>query len=378
MIYLDSAATSWPKPAPVAEAVAKALAGCGNPGRGGHPLSLAAGRAVLDAREAAAALLGAADPASIAFTRNCTEAVNLALHGVLRPGDRVVATPVEHNAVMRPLRLLERQGVHLTLLPAAPDGTVDLAAAREAVAGARLVVACHGSNVLGTLQPVAELGELARAAGALFLVDAAQTAGAVPLSLDGLPVDLMAFPGHKALLGPQGTGGLYIRPGLELPPLLAGGTGSLSEQEEMPEFAPDRYEAGTPNVPGLAGLAASAAYLASVGVATVRRHEEALTAQFLDGVKGLPGVRVLGPESAARRAGLVSLAVDDVDPDLMAQVLEEQYGICTRAGLHCAPAAHRHAGTWPVGAVRFSFGWHTTASEVETAAAAVRELINSL
>jgi cysteine desulfurase / selenocysteine lyase len=377
VIYLDSAATSWPKPAQVIDAVARALADCGNPGRGGHPLSLAAGRAVLDAREEVAALLGAADPASIAFTRNCTEAVNLALHGVLRPGDRVVVSPVEHNAVMRPLRLLERQGVQLTMLPAAPDGTVDLDGARAALAGARLLVVAHASNVLGTVQPIAELGELARAAGALFLVDAAQTAGAAPLHLDSLPVDLLAFPGHKALLGPQGTGGLYMRPGLALAPLLAGGTGSLSEQEEMPEFAPDRYEAGTPNVPGLAGLAAAASLLRTLSVSAVRWHEEVLVARFINGVAGLPGVRVLGPLEARRRVGLVSLAVDGVDPDLLAQVLEERYGICTRAGLHCAPAAHRHVGTWPVGAVRFSFGFHTTVAEVDTAVAALQELMAS-
>jgi cysteine desulfurase family protein len=378
MIYLDSAATSWPKPRLVISAAARAMAECGNPGRGGHPLSLAAGRAVLDAREAVAALLGAGDPASIAFTRNGTEAINLVIHGVLRPGDRVVVSPLEHNAVMRPLRLLEREGVQVTVLPAAPDGTVDLSAARTALVRARLMIVCHGSNVLGTLQPIAALGEMARQAGVLFLVDAAQTAGAVPLHLDSLPVDFVAFPGHKALLGPQGTGGLYIRPGRVLPPLLAGGTGSLSELEEMPEFAPDRYEAGTPNVPGLAGLAAAASFLSAVGVAAVREQEEELTAQFCEGVSGLPRVRVLGPVEPARRAGLVSLAVDGVDPDLLAQVLEERYGICTRAGLHCAPAAHRHAGTYPVGAVRFSFGYHTTTAEVDAAVDALRELINAL
>jgi cysteine desulfurase family protein len=378
MKYLDNAATSWPKLQAVTEAVVRALQECGNPGRGGHPLSLAAGRTVLDAREAVAALLGVRDPASLAFTRNCTEAVNLALHGVLRPGDRVVVSPLEHNAVMRPLRALERQGVEITVLPAAPDGTIDLTVAGEAMAGARLLVVCHGSNVLGTLQPLAELGELARAAGALFLVDAAQSAGAVPLSLSDLPVDLVAFPGHKALLGPQGTGALYIRPGLDLPPLVAGGTGSLSEQEEMPEFAPDRYEAGTPNVPGLAGLAAAAAYLDEVGVAKVRQHEMGLTARFLDGLAGLPGVRVLGPAEVSRRAGLVSLVVEGVDPDLLAQVMEERYGVMTRAGLHCAPAAHRHAGTWPTGAIRFSFGWHTLQSDVAAAVAGLRELIKSV
>lgn len=378
MIYLDNAATSWPKPPSVADAVVRALSECGNPGRGGHPLALAAGRTVLDARESVAALLGAPDPADIAFTRNTTEAINLALHGLLHPGDRVAVTPLEHNAVMRPLRELERRGIEITILPAAADGTVDLSAAPDAIQGARLLVAAHASNVLGTLQPLAELGEFARSAGVLFLVDGAQTAGSLPIDLGDLPVDLFAFPGHKGLLGPQGTGGLYIRSGLKLPPLLAGGTGSLSEREEMPEFAPDRYEAGTPNVPGLAGLGAAVDFLRDTRLDRVRAHEENLVALFLNGLDSLPQVRLLGPRDPGRRAGLVSLTVDGVDPDLLAQVLDERYGICTRAGLHCAPAAHRLAGTWPVGAVRFGFSFDNTADEVDATLSALRELITRL
>ncbi len=377
MIYLDHAATSWPKPLAVHSAVARAMLDCGNPGRGGHPLAITAGQAVLEARESVAALLGIPDPRCLAFTKNCTEAVNLALHGVLRPGDRVAVTTVEHNAVMRPLRELERRiGIRVEPLPALPDGTVDLheIGARQALAGARLVVACHASNVLGTLQPISELGVLARRAGALFLVDAAQTVGALPLSLADLPVDLVAFPGHKALLGPQGTGGLYIRPGLELSPFLAGGTGSNSESEEMPSYAPDRYEAGTPNVPGLAGLAAAAQYLSEIGVSSVRTHERSLSAMMLEGFARAPKVRVLGPADPERRCGLVSITMEGVSPDLLAHVLQEKFGICTRAGLHCAPAAHRHAGTWPDGAVRFGFGYSTTLQEVEATVSAVTEL----
>ena len=378
MIYLDNAATSWPKPPSVADAVVRALSECGNPGRGGHPLALAAGRTVLDARESVAALLGAPDPADIAFTRNTTEAINLALHGLLHPGDRVAVTPLEHNAVMRPLRELERRGIEITILPAAADGTVDLSSVPDAIQGARLLVAAHASNVLGTLQPLAELGEFARSAGVLFLVDGAQTAGSLPIDLGDLPVDLFAFPGHKGLLGPQGTGGLYIRSGLKLPPLLAGGTGSLSEREEMPEFAPDRYEAGTPNVPGLAGLGAAVDFLRDTRLDRVRAHEENLVALFLNGLDSLPQVRLLGPRDPGRRAGLVSLTVDGVDPNLLAQVLDERYGICTRAGLHCAPAAHRLAGTWPVGAVRFGFSFDNTADEVDATLSALRELITRL
>lgn len=380
MIYLDHAATSWPKPESVAAAVTRALTGCGNPGRGGHPLSLSAGRTVLAAREGIAALLGVADPTCVAFAKNCTEAVNLALRGVLRPGDRVVVTPVEHNAVMRPLRVMEQtMPIQVETLPALADGTVDLGRAPAAIAGARLVVACHGSNVLGTLQPIADLGEIARQAGALFLVDAAQTAGASPLMLESLPVDLLAFPGHKALLGPQGTGGLCMRPGLDLLPLLAGGTGSNSESEEMPAYAPDRYEAGTANVPGLAGLAAAADFLHVVGVANIRNHEVALSARLLDGLaRNRQKVTVLGPHDPERRAGLVSITMRGVQADVLAQVLEDRYGIATRAGLHCAPAAHRHAGTWPDGAVRFGYGWSTTTAEIDATVAAVTELAAKL
>lgn len=375
LIYMDNAATTWPKPPGVREAVAEALDGAGNPGRSGHALALRAARWVLAAREGAARLVGAADPARIAFTRNATEAVNLALGGLLRPGDRVVTTATEHNAVMRPLRHLERTGVELCVVPSAADGTLDLAALQSALApGARLLVAAHASNVLGTIQPLDVLGRAAHAAGALFLVDGAQTAGAVPLDLSALPVDLLAFTGHKGLLGPQGTGGLYVRPGLEIAPMVRGGTGSASESEEQPEFAPDRYESGTPNVPGLAGLAAAAAWLADRSVAAVRAHELDLTRRLLDGATAIPGVQVYGPADPARRTGLVSLNLAGVSPAALGQALEEGYGILTRIGLHCAPAAHRTAGTYPDGSVRFSFSPLTTAAEVDTVVDALAEL----
>lgn len=376
--YLDHAATSWPKPPQVAAAVAAALEGAGNPGRSGHPLALAAARHVLAAREGVARLLGVAQPERIAFAPNATAAINLALHGLLRPGDRVVTTAIEHNAVARPLRELERQGVAVVRIPCAPDGTPDLDALRAALPGARLLVAAHASNVLGTILPLAEMGRLARAAGALFLVDGAQTAGALPTHLGALPVDLFAFTGHKGLLGPQGTGGLYIRPGLELAPLVRGGTGSRSESEEMPEFPPDRYEAGTPNVPGLAGLAAAAAYLEGLTVARVRAHEQALVQRFLDGLRAIPGVVIYGPAAAGARCGLVSLNLRGASPAALGEALEAGFGICTRVGLHCAPAAHRVASTWPEGSVRFSFGHSNTVADVDAALAALGALARTL
>lgn len=379
LIYLDNAATTWPKPPAVAEAVALALGEAGNPGRSGHRLALASARHLLNARELVAQLLGVADPAQIAFGLNATHALNLAMMGVLRPGDRVVTTAVEHNSVMRPLRRFAEQGGELIVVPCGPDGRVDPGDVRRALeGGARLLVATHASNVLGTIQPIEELGKIARTAGALFLVDAAQTAGALPLDLSSLPVDLLAFTGHKALLGPQGTGGLYIRAGLELNPAVLGGTGSASEREEQPEFAPDRYESGTPNVPGLAGLAAGVEYLLHQGVAAVRNHEQRLTEQFLSGLRELPSFTVYGPADARCRTGLVSLNLRGVEPSALGEALEMGFGILTRVGLHCAPAAHRTGGTYPQGSVRFSFSCMSTEQDVDAALQALQELSRSL
>lgn len=376
MIYLDNAASSWPKPLMVRDAVLYAMdAGGGNPGRSGHKMAVAAARRVSAARAAVARLLGAPDPACISFTRNVTEAINMAILGLLTPGDHVVTTAVEHNAVMRPLRDLETRGVRLTVVPCGPEGVVDPDDVRRALAaGARLVVATHASNVLGAIQPVQELARAAHAAGALLLVDAAQTAGALPLDVQALKVDLLAFTGHKALLGPQGTGGLYVRPGVDLPPLLRGGTGSASESETQPDFLPDRYEAGTPNVPGLSGLAAGVEYLISRGVDRVRAHERVLVGRFLDGLATIPDVQVYGPTNPADRVGLVSLNLRGVPPSALGQALEEGYAILTRVGLHCAPAAHRTASSFPVGSVRFSFSALTPLAHVDAALAALEEL----
>ncbi|HYF90619.1 MAG TPA: aminotransferase class V-fold PLP-dependent enzyme [Symbiobacteriaceae bacterium] len=376
LIYLDHAATSWPKPPAVLHAVLMAMeVGGGNPGRSGHQLAMGAARRLVAAREALARLLGAPDPSCISFTKNATEALNTALLGLLRPGDHVVTTAVEHNSVMRPLRHLERQGVRVTVVPCTSDGLVDPELVRRGLtARTRLVVATHASNVLGAVQPIAELGEVAHRGGALFLVDAAQTAGSVPIDVQAMSVDLLAFPGHKALLGPQGTGGLYVRPGVDLPPLLRGGTGSASELEEQPDFAPDRYESGTPNVPGIAGLGAAAEHLLSWGIDRVREKEQLLVARFMSGLANIPDVVVYGPPEPTRRVGLVSLNLRGVLPSALGQALEEGYGILTRVGLHCAPAAHRTAGTYPDGSVRFSFSGTTALEHVNIALRALEEL----
>ena len=376
VIYLDNAATSWPKPAAVTDALRDHYRdGVGNPGRSGHRLSIASARIVEDAREAVGECLNVADPGRIVFTANATHSLNLALYGLLRPGDHVVTTSVEHNSVMRPLRHLEASGVELTVVACGSDGALDVANVRAAVRPAtRLLVTTHASNVSGTLMPLRALAALARDCGIAYLVDAAQTAGAIPIDVEGTGIDLLAFTGHKALLGPTGTGGLYIRKGLELAPLMRGGTGSESAEEIQPAFLPDAYESGTLNVAGIAGLAAGVGFLKTVDVVAVQAHERALVNRFVTALSDIRGVRVYGPANPELRCGVVSFAVDGAAPSEVGLLLDESFGIMARTGLHCAPAAHRTLGTFPAGTVRFSVGWFNTAAHVDASVAAVRQI----
>ncbi|MBI2940439.1 MAG: aminotransferase class V-fold PLP-dependent enzyme [Chloroflexi bacterium] len=379
MIYFDNAATSWPKPAAVKEAVLACLEhGVGNPGRAGHRLAIAAGRVVLDAREAVAELLGVADPSRIVFTKNATEALNLAIYGLLRPHDHVITSGVEHNSVMRPLRMLEDQGLELTVVRNAPDGSLDPEDVRRSLrSSTRLLVTAHASNVLGTLLPIGELAALARQANVPYLVDIAQTAGTVPIDAQGLGLDLVAFTGHKGLFGPTGTGGLYVREGVELEPLLRGGTGSYSELERQPDFLPDRFESGTLNVLGLAGLAAGVRHVLAAGVCRVRHHEVRLIGRFLDGLRSIGGAHVQGPADPARQVGIISFTIDGLSPSDIGFLLDHEFGIMSRVGLHCAPAAHRTTGTYPVGTVRFSFGLFNTEAEVDLALRALEKIASA-
>ncbi len=376
--YLDNAATSWPKPEAVYRAMDRFSREIGgSPGRSAHRLSVAAARVILEARENAARLLGVSDPMRVVFTKNTTEALNLAILGLLSPGDHVVTSSVEHNSVMRPLRFLESNGVEVTAVRCSREGALDPADVAAAIRpNTRAVFMTHASNVAGTILPVEEIGTITRERGIVLGVDAAQTAGAVPLSMEQAKIDLLAFTGHKSLFGPQGTGGLCIGPGMEwrLRPLLRGGTGSRSEFEEQPDFLPDMFESGTPNTVGLAGLAAGTATILEVGVESVRRHEEILTAAFLDGLHTLRGVTVYGPSESARRIPVVSLNVGDLSPAEVSLVLDERFGILTRPGLHCAPAAHRTLRTFPDGAVRFSFSLFSDATDVTAALEALEEI----
>ncbi len=375
--YLDNAATSWPKPEAVYQAVDRFMREVGaTPGRGGHWREEEAARIADEARAALAQLFNAPDPAGIAFTMNATQAINMALKGVLRPGDHVITSSIEHNAMWRPLKALERRGVAVTAVPCAADGTLDPADVAAAIRpNTRLIALLHASNVLGTLLPVAAIGQIAHDHGLLFLVDAAQTAGAHPIDVQAMHIDLLAFPGHKGLYGPHGTGGLVVRPGVQLETWIEGGSGTESAPETMPEALPLRLEAGTQNAAGIAGLLAGARFVLAQGVERIREHELALTGQLIEALGDVPGLTVLGPAGLARRTAVVSVTVEGYIPDQLAAVLDQVFDIATRAGLHCAPQAHRTAGTLEAGALRFSPGYFNTPEEVAEAAAALRSIV---
>ncbi len=380
MIYLDHAATSWPKPREVIEAMADFLEQAGgNPGRAGHRLSIEAGRIVCDARETLAELFNASDPLRIIFTANATHAINLCLYGILRPGDHVITSSMEHNAVMRPLRDLESKGIHLSVVPCNKNGSLDPAAVARAMRpSTRIVAVTHASNVTGTILPIAEIADTANKSGAFMLVDAAQTAGVLPIDVQAMNIDLLAFTGHKGLQGPQGTGGLVIGNSVrvnDIEPLWRGGTGSRSAFEIQPEELPDKFESGTLNGPGIAGLGAGVRHIMKRGIEAIRAQEMELTQQLVDGIKILDGVTVHGPTDAARRTSIVSFTVAGHRVSEIGLRLDEEFGILSRVGLHCAPAAHRTIGTFPEGTVRLALGLHTTQEEVASVIDAAKKIL---
>ena len=358
--------------------MAGAIRRAGNPGRSGHALSIRSARDLFVARERLAALFGVRDSSRFVFAGNATEALNQAIKGILRPGDHAVTTSLEHNSVMRPLRRMEEGGVSVTVVPAGPGGVVDAGSVAAAIRKkTRLVAVVHASNVTGAIQPVAKIARAARRAGAFTLVDAAQSAGSIPFSLSDIPVDMLAATGHKALLGPQGTGFLYVREGVPLVPLIEGGTGSRSESDHQPDFFPDALESGTQNSVGIAGLAVSLAWLLRRGVETVRRKEEELLDDLLSGMERIPGVTVFGPRDPSRRVSLVSFLVEGTDPGVVGMRLEKTFGILVRAGLHCSPNSHRTLGTFPEGTVRVSPGPFNTRREISGFLAALRKIASA-
>lgn len=369
MHYLDYAATCAVRPPEVAEAMALFLRDVGaSPGRGGYGVAVDSGRIAFRCRRTLAKLLGLpGDPGRVAFMLNATHALNTALHGLLEAGDRVVTTVYDHNSVLRPVDALSRtRGVEAILVPGGADGSLDLDALDRALDGARLLVLNAASNVLGTRLPIADLARRAHEAGALVLVDAAQSAGHFPASPAEDGADVVALTGHKGLLGPQGIGALWVREGVELQPLLCGGTGGDSTLRRMPDAYPDHLEAGTPNIPGIAGLLAGCAFLEREGIAAIHAREATLKAKLRDGLEQIEGVRVLSP-SAPDGSAVVTFVSRHASPGEIARRLDAEWQVMARAGLHCAPEVHRLLGTLETGAVRFSLGWNSTEADVDRA-----------
>lgn len=376
MIYMDNAATTWPKP----QRVIKAVTGCmerygANPGRSGHKMSVQAGMILLYTREMLCELFNIRDPFQFVFTCNCTDSLNMAIKGSVTPADHVITSSMEHNAVIRPLKEMEKQGLKLTIIKCSPDGDIDPDDIRKAVqTNTRLIVTTHASNVTGTILPIEEIGRIARSFGIPYLVDAAQTAGVLSIDLHSLPVDMMAFPGHKGLMGPQGTGGLYIHPDLDLPSFRQGGTGSQSESLYQPDLLPDKYESGTMNTPGIAGLGAGIREILRVEQLKIQAHEKRLGKLFLEALSHIKGVKVYGPSDLFRRTGIISINLENRDSAEVANLLDERYDIAVRGGLHCSPLAHGTIGTLNQGTVRFSYSIYNHLDEVKSCIKAIEEI----
>ena len=380
-VYLDNAATSFPKPPRVYERLREYLeryGGC--PGRGSYRMAKETEAVLEETRALLAELFGVKEPRRIVFTLNATDALNMAIKGTVAPGDHVVTTVLEHNSVMRPLNRLEHKGlIQVTRVGVSSDGLVDPGDIRKALtARTTLVAVIHGSNVTGALQPIKEIGPIVREHGALFLVDAAQTAGAVPMDVEAACIDLLAFPGHKALLGLPGTGGLYVGPRARLAPWREGGTGVLSELPLQPEELPYNLEAGSPNTLGLAGLRESVQFILQYGVKWIRAHELSLTRRLLDGLRIDERFRVYGPPASEHRVAVVAVNVAGCSPTAVAEFLDRAYDIAVRAGLHCAPGVHQALGTFPEGTIRISPGYFTKDADIDRCLEALREAAEEL
>lgn len=384
-VYLDNAATTFPKPQVVADAVYAYMTRSGmNVGRGSYESAAEAENAVFETREQLASIFGANDCSNVAFTRNVTESLNLLLKGLLHEGDHVIVSSMEHNAVMRPLVQLQKRGVTFTRARCDQAGALVPGTLEECLQPkTKMVCMLHASNVTGTTMPLVDVGEFCSRHRLLFVVDTAQTAGLLPVDMPSMHIDAVAFTGHKGLLGPQGIGGVVLREGLaqKVEPLVAGGTGSISDRETIPGFMPDRLEAGTPNLPGIAGLHAALGWLEKAGPKTVLAYELGLTCRFLEMAAPLEAaglVRICGRRGCEGRVGVVSLAIPVADAAQVAALLDERYGIMCRVGLHCAPSAHKTIGTFPAGTIRFSFGHANTEDEVDFAVNALEEILNDI
>ena len=376
LIYFDNAATTFPKPEEVYRKVDHVLRNVGgNPGRSGHRMALEANRVILDARDSVARLLNIEDSSRVVFTSGATEALNLGIKGLLRPGDHVITSGMEHNAVARPLRAMERKGVQVTKVKCSPEGFLDPGDIKKAIRpDTKLIVIIHASNVTGTINPVREIGEIARERDVKLLVDAAQTAGAFSINVTKDNIDMLACAGHKSLFGLQGTGFLYVSPEIQLEPIKEGGTGGASDMDEVPETLPERFEAGTRNTPGIGGLGAGVEFVLREGVEKIRRHEAGLAERLTRGLLNIEKVTVYGPRDSGRQVGVVSFNIIGKDPSDVGFVLDSSFGIMARVGLHCAPDAHKTIGTFPQGTVRLSPGYFNTIEEVDVVVDAVKKI----
>ncbi|WNC14837.1 aminotransferase class V-fold PLP-dependent enzyme [Brevibacillus brevis] len=377
IIYLDNAASTWPKPPNVKEMMAEVIDDfAANPGRGGHALAMKASKTVFRARVQLSRLFGIQNPNNLFFYMNATQALNQAIKGFLKPGDHVISSSIEHNSVRRPLEYMHRtSGVDVTYVGPRENHLFDLEDFEKAIKpNTRLLVVSHASNLTGVILPVADLGAMAKQHGIAFLVDASQSAGVLPIHVEEMNIDMLAFPGHKGLYGPQGTGALYVRDDIDLVPLIHGGTGSQSEAVDQPTTRPDRYESGTANTVGLAGLLAGVTYVMEKGVDNIRRHEWELVKRTITALEKISGVEVYGPGVDIERVGVVSFNIAGVDASEVSFILDQQYGIATRSGYHCTPLGHQTAGTEARGAVRVSYGIFNTEADVETLIQAVQEI----
>ena len=381
MIYLDNASTSFPKPAEVVEAVSSYMSGMGvNINRGCYHNAYRTEEMILETRELICSLFHGPDCRNVVFTKNVTESLNVLIKGLLKPGDHVLVSSMEHNAVMRPLVQLEKQGISFTRVPCNQLGMLKIEEMERCITPrTKAVIMTHASNVCGTVLPIEDVGLFCRKHGLVFIVDSAQTAGVLPIDMERMHIDALAFTGHKGLLGPQGTGGFVITDELSdrIDPILSGGTGSLSHTEEIPSFLPDRFEPGTMNLPGILGLRAGLLWLKEQGMDAIYAHELMLTRKFLDGLEQLEKkeiVKVIGRMDNHDRVGVVSIQTLKSELSHTAYMLDSKYGIMTRVGLHCAPSAHHTLGTYPTGTIRFSFGYANTPEEVDQTLSALEEI----
>jgi len=378
-IYLDNAATSFPKPESVYKAVSDTLRNYGSsPGRGGHKMSIQTEKLIFETRERIASFFNIPNSSNVIFTFNVTMGINLALKGFLKAGDHVLTSSMEHNAVMRPLKRLENPplgGISKTVVQCSKEGFLNSKdIEREIKPNTKLIIITHASNVVGTILPIREVGEIAKKKGIAFLVDAAQSAGLLPIDVQRDNIDMLGCTGHKSLFGPQGTGFLYIKDGLDIKPLIEGGTGSNSESDEMPDFFPDKFQAGTLNTPGIAGLGAGIEFIQKEGLKNIRAKELHLTTEIMNGLKNIKGVKLYGSLNPLDRVAVVSFNIEGKDPADVGNILNEKYDIMSRVGLHCAPNAHRTIGTFPEGTVRVSVGYFNTEGDIDKLIKAVKDI----